>query len=178
MTQARYTVFETEWGFCGLAWNGKGVRALVLPDNKKSRTEKRIKELCPEALPGDPALVAEYTELIRAYFRGEPVEFEAELDLSWTTPFQNRVFQAMRRIPAGETWSYGYVAEQAGTSGAARAVGAANAGNRIPLFIPCHRVVKADGSPGGFSAAGGTKLKERLLELERQSLAAETAQRL
>ncbi|MFO8057216.1 MAG: methylated-DNA--[protein]-cysteine S-methyltransferase [bacterium] len=170
MTDIRYTVFETEWGPCALAWSRWGICALVLPAGSKSRPDRKIEELCPGAAPGDPSEVAEYTDMLQAYFRGEPVELRAKLDLSWATPFQSKVYRTLTRIPAGETWSYGYVADKAGVPGAARAVGAANAGNRVPLFIPCHRVVKADGATGGFSAPGGTKLKQKLLDLERNSI--------
>jgi len=169
MTEQRYTVFDTEWGFCGLAWTDKGLCALVLPERKQGLVKGRLQEFWPHASPGDQQEVAEYVELIRAYFRGEPVELTARLDLSWATPFQYRIYKTMTGIPAGETWSYGHLAAIAG-AGSARAVGTANARNRIPLFVPCHRVVKANGELGGFSASGGTGMKQKLLDLERQSL--------
>ncbi|MBC8120893.1 MAG: methylated-DNA--[protein]-cysteine S-methyltransferase, partial [Gemmatimonadaceae bacterium] len=78
--------------------------------------------------------------------------------------FQITVWQALTRIPFGETCSYGQLAVASGYPGAARAVGRANATNRIPLVIPCHRVIGADGSLSGFS--GGTHLKTKLLAFE------------
>jgi methylated-DNA-[protein]-cysteine S-methyltransferase len=80
------------------------------------------------------------------------------------TEFQKAVWRALLDIPFGQTRSYAQLAQAVGRPGAARAVGRANATNRIALVIPCHRVIGADGSLGGFS--GGVHLKERLLEFE------------
>ncbi len=85
------------------------------------------------------------------------------------TPFRRRVWEALRRIPPGETRSYLDIAREVGCA-AARAVGGANAANPIPILIPCHRVVAADGSLGGFSAADGQATKRYLLDLERRAL--------
>ncbi len=79
----------------------------------------------------------------------------------------------MRRIPFGETRSYGEIAAMVGRPGAARAVGRANSTNRLALVVPCHRVIGADGTPTGF--AGGIHLKTRLLAHERRVLAADGA---
>lgn len=98
-----------------------------------------------------------------AWFKGRPVEVPLRLE---GTPFMRRVYDVVRRIPAGETRSYGEVADEAGRPGAARAVGAAMAKNRICLFIPCHRVVGSSGL-GGWSGPGGLDQKRALLELER-----------
>jgi len=78
--------------------------------------------------------------------------------------FQGKVYEAVRRIPRGKVSSYGDIARHAGSPQAARAVGHAMAVNPFPLLIPCHRVVRADGSLGGFAA--GLSIKERLLKLE------------
>ena len=82
------------------------------------------------------------------------------------TPFARRVLAACRRIPYGQTLSYAELAAAAGSPGAARAVGSVMAQNRLPLLIPCHRVVGSRGKLGGFSAPGGLETKVRLLELE------------
>jgi methylated-DNA-[protein]-cysteine S-methyltransferase len=100
---------------------------------------------------------------VREYLAGRRREFDLPLEPSGT-PFQRRVWQALRRIPYGETRSYGEVAAELGQPGAARAVGRANATNPICLIVPCHRVIGADGSLTGF--AFGEDLKRRLLELE------------
>jgi methylated-DNA-[protein]-cysteine S-methyltransferase len=84
--------------------------------------------------------------------------------------WQKAVWMELTRIPFGETRSYGEIADSLGRPGAARAVGRANASNVLPVIVPCHRVIAADGTLGGFN--GGLHLKERLLEHERNVLAA------
>ena len=90
-----------------------------------------------------------------------------ELDLSSATPFQRAVWKKVREIPWGGTRSYGRVARDLGRPGAARAVGGALRRNPIPLLIPCHRVIRADGSAGGFSA--GREWKEFLIKFEGEN---------
>jgi methylated-DNA-[protein]-cysteine S-methyltransferase len=102
---------------------------------------------------------------IKAYFAGKPVSFDdVELDLSWMTGFQAAVAAALRAIPYGETVTYGELAAIAGHPNAQRAAGTFCAQNRFPLFIPCHRVVAADGL--GSYGSLGLSYKRRLLELE------------
>jgi methylated-DNA-[protein]-cysteine S-methyltransferase len=102
---------------------------------------------------------------IQAYFCGERVAFDdVELDLTWTTPFQRAVADALRRIPYGEIVTYGELAALAGHPNAQRAAGTFCAGNRFPLFVPCHRVVAADGL--GSYGSLGVEYKRRLLALE------------
>jgi len=104
---------------------------------------------------------------LRAYASGTPDDFrDVRVDPGAVTPFQRRVIACCRRIPLGSTASYGELAAKAGSPGAARAVGQCMAANRIPLVIPCHRVVASDGGLCGYSAAGGLAMKRRLLELE------------
>jgi methylated-DNA-[protein]-cysteine S-methyltransferase len=103
---------------------------------------------------------------IKAYFAGKPVSFhDVELDLSWMTGFQEAVAAALRAIPYGETVTYGELAAIAGHPNAQRAAGTFCAQNRFPLFIPCHRVVAANGL--GSYGSLGLSYKRRLLELER-----------
>jgi methylated-DNA-[protein]-cysteine S-methyltransferase len=102
---------------------------------------------------------------LRAYFAGERVSFEdVKLDLSWATPFQTGVADALQAIPYGETVTYGELAALAGHPNAQRAAGTFCARNRFPLFVPCHRVVAADGL--GSYGSLGLAYKRRLLELE------------
>ena len=83
------------------------------------------------------------------------------------TPFQQAVIERCRRIPRGETLSYGELAVAVGHPGAARAVGSVMATNRFPIIVPCHRVVAAGGAIGGFSAPDGINMKRRLLAPEQ-----------
>jgi methylated-DNA-[protein]-cysteine S-methyltransferase len=104
-------------------------------------------------------------EHLQAYFAGEPVTFDdVDLDFSWATPFQTGVADALRAIPFGETVTYGELAALAGHPNAQRAAGTFCARNRFPLFVPCHRVVAADGL--GSYGSLGLEYKRRLLELE------------
>ena len=98
------------------------------------------------------------------YFAGKKVSFRVPIDLSAGTIFQRKVWRALQAIPYGQTRSYAWVAKRIGQANAVRAVGAACGANPVPVIIPCHRVVRSDGSMGGFSA--GLEWKKRLLALE------------
>lgn len=100
---------------------------------------------------------------LAAYFAGTLTEFDLPL-APRGTPFQQRVWSALREIPYGATVSYRSIAERIGKPSAMRAVGAANGRNPIPILIPCHRVIAADGTMGGYS--GGLGRKDALLKLE------------
>ncbi len=109
----------------------------------------------------EPLLLA--TEQLEQYFAGERRRFELPLRMEGTT-FQKRVWAVLLTIPYGDAWTYGQVAETLGSPGAARAVGRANATNPLPLVVPCHRVIGADGTLTGFG--GGLSAKQWLLRFE------------
>ena len=120
----------------------------------------------PADLPetdGDPTLETAATQL-GEYFAGSRREFDVGLDLRGTD-FQKKAWVALADVPYGETRSYGEQAEAIGRPGAFRAVGAANGRNPIPVILPCHRIIGADGSLTGFG--GGLDSKRRLLDLEQ-----------
>ncbi len=112
----------------------------------------------------EPPLFAEAARQIAAYFARELTGFALPLEPEGT-PFQLAVWEALRAIPCGKTLSYGELARRIGKPTAVRAVGAANGRNPLPLVVPCHRVIGADGSLTGYH--GGLAIKERLLALER-----------
>jgi len=113
--------------------------------------------------PGSNRHIEQVEGELAEYFAGRRTEFDVPLEAPGTE-FQNRVWQALRRIPYGETRSYEQIARAIGKPTAVRAVGRANGSNRIPIVIPCHRVVRADGSLGGY---GGELWRKRyLLQLE------------
>lgn len=117
-------------------------------------------------VPGvSPPLVSIQKEL-RAYFEGTACNFATPVALTGT-PFQQRVWQALRQIPAGHPCSYQELAVRIGQPTATRAVGRANGANRLALVIPCHRVIAADGTLGGYG--GGTARKQWLLDHERRA---------
>lgn len=111
----------------------------------------------------EPAPCAQAVAQVRAYLRGERSAFDVPL-APRGTPFQRIVWEALQRIPYGTTTSYAALAEAIGRPRAIRAVGRANAQNPLPLVVPCHRVVGADGSLIGYG--GGVALKKKLLRLE------------
>jgi methylated-DNA-[protein]-cysteine S-methyltransferase len=104
------------------------------------------------------------TAQLQAYFRGRLQRFALQLAPEGT-PFQLAVWRQLREIPYGETISYGELARRIGNPRACRAVGLANGANPLPIVVPCHRVIGADGSLTGFG--GGLPIKQQLLELER-----------
>ena len=113
--------------------------------------------------PDEADALPEARAQVEGYFDGTRDAFDLPLAPEGSA-FQRRVWDALRAIPRGETRSYGQIARALGDRGAARAVGAANGANPIPLLIPCHRVVAADGTLGGFS--GSLAVKAALLAHE------------
>lgn len=116
---------------------------------------------------GPAALVRRLRAELDAYFAGELTKFTVPNRASGTA-WQHRVWDALARLPYGTTTSYGALARELGLPSASRAVGAANGRNPIPIIIPCHRVIGANGSLTGFG--GGMARKEHLLDLERGAL--------
>jgi methylated-DNA-[protein]-cysteine S-methyltransferase len=140
------------------AVDGWGAGELVLADELVAWHEFPSS---PGPERGGHALV----DRVRGYFAGSRDGFDdVELDLEWCTAFQRAAVEAMRAIPYGEVATYGEVAALAGRPNAQRAVGSVCASNRFALFVPCHRVVAADGL--GSYGSLGTGYKQRLLELE------------
>ncbi|HZU07143.1 MAG TPA: methylated-DNA--[protein]-cysteine S-methyltransferase [Chloroflexota bacterium] len=115
----------------------------------------------PDAAPLAPAV-----EELSEYFTGRRRQFSVPLDLVGGTAFDRRVWAAIAAIPYGETRTYSELAVAVGCPGGARAVGRACGRNPLPLFIPCHRVVRGDGALGGYG--GGVAVKAALLALERR----------
>lgn len=113
-----------------------------------------------------PAALAEAKLQLEEYFAGDRREFDLPL-AARGTEFQHRVWAELRRIPFGETISYGELATRIGKPTASRAVGAANGRNPLPVVVPCHRVIGSDGRLTGFG--GGLPTKQALLDLERRA---------
>ncbi len=105
---------------------------------------------------------------LNLYFNGKLKTFDFPVHFLTGTNFEQKVWRTLQKIPYGETRSYSWVAEKIGNPRAVRAVGGANRKNLIPIIVPCHRVINANGELGGYS--GGLSLKKKLLELEGVSL--------
>lgn len=164
-----FTVFDTAIGACALVWAETGIVGAFLPEADADALRARVLRRRPEAVEAaPPAPVAETVAGVVALMAGEKRDLaDAPLDLSAAPPFHRRVYDRVRRIPPGQTLTYGQVAEALGEPReAARAVGEAMGRNPIPILMPCHRVLGANGKPGGFSAPGGVETKLRMLQIE------------
>lgn len=143
--------YETPIGRVCIEENGSAITGLYF-DSERSGEEKET-----------PLLKEAYRQLTE-YFQKKRKSFDLPL-MPKGTDFQKKVWEALRAIPYGETRSYGEIARQIGNEKACRAVGGANNKNPIMIFIPCHRVIGADGSLTGFG--GGLPAKKYMLELEK-----------
>ena len=162
-----YALFRTPVGVCGIAWNETGIAALQLPERDEAAMHARMRERFRAVQAPASAEALQAIAQIDALLRGEPNDLATlALDMSSVPEFHQRVYAVARRIPPGQTLTYGDVARRLGSLGLARAVGQALGRNPFAIIVPCHRVLSANGAPGGFSAHGGVSLKRRLLELE------------
>ncbi len=165
-------IFSTSIGQCAVAWNENGIVRVELPCGSAAKTKARMVKFVPDAVVVNdpPATIASTIKRIQRHLIGECDDMrDVSVDFSGFTPFTRKVYRSLRNVKPGEVVTYGELARLAGAPRAARAVGRAMATNPIPLIIPCHRVLPADGSLGGFSAAEGPSLKARLLKIENSN---------
>lgn len=169
MMQPGFALFDTAIGRCAIAWAERGVTGVQLPEGTPMATRKRMALRFPGIVErAPPAAVQRAIDRIVTLLRGERSDLATiELDMQDLPPFQRRVYELARTIPAGSTLSYGEVASRIGASGAARAVGTALRKNPFSIVVPCHRVLAAGGKPGGFTANGGVETKLKMLSIER-----------
>ena len=139
-----------------------------LPEQTDHLTRARVARRFPQSLESTPPPFVQHAiEGIVALLTGEARDLtDVPLDLESVPAFHQRVYEVARLIKPGTTLSYGEVAARVGEPDSARAVGQALGRNPIPIIVPCHRVLAADGGTGGFSAPGGTATKLRLLAIE------------
>ncbi len=167
-SKAQFGFFKAPGGWCAAVWTTKGLSALILPQETKTAALRKLHEYLPP-MPGDfwnrpPQPVPEHfrTQILNALqgklFRSIPI------DISFLTPFQQRILRATCLIPWGEVRNYGWVARKAGSPRGFRAAGQALNRNTVPLFIPCHRVIGSGNRLGGYG--GGIDWKIRLLRNE------------
>jgi methylated-DNA-[protein]-cysteine S-methyltransferase len=171
----QYTLFDTAIGWAGLAWSDKGLVGAHLPEREADTVRRSFLRRFPEAVEGEaPEALAAVIAGIRALMRGEKADLsDAALDLERVPAFNAQVYEIARRIPPGETLTYGEIAVRLGDRLLARDVGAALGQNPWPIVVPCHRVTAAGGKLGGFSARGGARTKLRLLAIEGAPAAAQ-----
>ncbi len=151
-----------------------GLELLEFVDRRALETELRALRgrLGAAIVPGDHPILRRTAVQLREYFEGRRRTFDIPL-MQRGSPFQTAVWTALREIPYGETRSYTDVARQVGSPSAVRAIGRVNGQNRIAIVVPCHRVIRADGSLCGYG--GGKWRKQWLLEHERHQRAAPAA---
>jgi methylated-DNA-[protein]-cysteine S-methyltransferase len=182
-------VFRSQLGWMGLIAAGPAVRQFTFghPTAAAAKAALKNAQQClpvqePEPstprkmVPGGAIRPAPHPSIktlvhrLQAFALGQSDDFrDVHIELGPLSEFQRRVLRRCRQIPYGHTISYAKLAAQAGCPGAARAAGNCMAANRIPLMIPCHRVVRSDGQPGAYSAPGGSRTKRRLLALEAKN---------
>ena len=155
------TCLDTPIGAIRMTSEGTSLTGIDLEGERHGRGARADERRRDDAEP-----FARAKEQLAAYFRGELTRFDLPLAPDGT-PFQREVWEELRRIPYGTTVSYGEVARRIGRPNASRAVGLANGRNPLPIVVPCHRVIGADGSLTGYG--GGLPRKRALLDLEAQA---------
>ncbi|NUM48311.1 MAG: methylated-DNA--[protein]-cysteine S-methyltransferase [Anaerolineales bacterium] len=156
----------TPLGPVNVAWTANGVVAIEIGGDQETfaaQIGQRLGDVPTFVETGAPRTQVE------EYLTGQRTMFDLDIDWALCTPFQRQVLEHQLAIPYGETRTYGQLAAQIGKPQAARAVGRAGATNPIPLIIPCHRVLGADGSLRGYGAPGGVQTKAWLLALENRT---------
>jgi len=162
-----YFVFKTPYGWVSILGSPAGLQSTTLPQpSEKAAIASLGKDI--SKITFSTGLFSDLVKRFQSYFSGKKVDFQDTLDYSGFTPFQHAVWEAARRIPYGQTRSYGWVAQQMGKPNAARAVGQALGRNPFSIIVPCHRVLAGDGCLGGFS--GGLEIKKTLLKLEKTAI--------
>jgi len=163
MAQLTYTCLPSPVGLIGMAATEGGICRLdlnVVPVQFSKKLEKLYRCLPVE----DETRFADIKHALDGYFSGTVTKFDIDIEWKEGTEFQRRVWQTLLMIPYGRVESYAWVAKQVGRPKAVRAVGQANGRNPVAIIVPCHRVVRADGTIGGFGS--GIEIKKELLRRE------------
>ncbi len=160
----KYSIFKTSLGYMGVVVSSKGLNLILLPRQDQEEIKRELKKHYAVDLLRDEEGLSGIRGKMRDYLGGKKVFFREDLDVGGATPFEMRVWDTVYGIPYGEVRSYDWVAKQVGNPKEVRAVGQALKRNRLPIIIPCHRVINKSGDLGGFS--GGVELKRKLLSIE------------
>lgn len=161
----RAMIFNSPWGWMGIAESSKGIQAIVLPKRSKRAVESDLRAQSKEPLQQEESAQLEAArDQLLDYLAGRRNAFDVPIDLSQGTSFQRKVWRTLQQVPYGKLRSYQWIALRVGGRRYARAVGNAVGANPLPIVVPCHRIVAHDASLGGFS--GGLSMKRKLLSLE------------
>lgn len=173
-SEASYCLFRTAIGTCGVAWGGRGLLSVQLPEADDEATRAKLLARLPGAREARAAGDAKQAiDAMRAHLAGDLRALdEVAIDDSACPAFHRRVYTELRRVLPGETIGYGELAARVGSPGAARAVGQAVGKNPFPIVVPCQRVLASGAKAGGFSAHGGVRTKQKMLAIEGVTLGA------
>lgn len=173
--QTRFTLFPTPIGQCGIAWADERIVATQLPEASDPLTAKRVSIRASGAIEGTPPLfVEDAIAAIQSLLSGsrQDLTFIA-CDFTALDALQVKIYEATRRVQPGDTRTYGEIAAELGNRQLAQAVGQAMGRNPLPIIVPCHRILGANGKLTGFSAGGGKETKLRMLQIEGAPIGAE-----
>lgn len=159
----KYAFFESQIGTISLASRNKKIIALDIQSKNVYEVKKHLSSLYPDGHESELSFKT-IKLLLDKYLKGKKVDFDVDIDISGESQFTQKVLRELKKIPYGEVRSYLWIGKQVGHVMGARAVGQAVKRNPIPIIIPCHRVIREDGSLGGFSL--GIEIKKRLLAIE------------
>ncbi len=165
-----FTTFSSPLGLIGIASTKKGLCRVKVGLANESDFKDSLQADYGRHPIKKPKALANVRSQMEMYFAGKCKKFTCPLDLSAGTDFQQQVWNKLLAIPYGKTWSYKCLAGAVKRPNANRAAGNANGKNRIPIIVPCHRVIRKNGGLGGYT--GGTHIKQFLLDLEKENHAA------
>lgn len=161
----RFRVFDTAIGWFALGWTEAGISRVFLPGAEPEWLRERLG--AQHGIEDDAGQGAVVARIVAYAEGGEDAFQDLALDLSAVPELNRRIYEHIRRLGWGETTTYGAIARWLGDVAMSRTVGTAMGQNPIPLIVPCHRVLAADGRTGGFSSPGGVRAKMEMLALER-----------
>ena len=169
------TLFETPYGWMGLERNRSGLTHSTIPYPDKRDCEKEISKW-PSTSKAPEDIFSEYKKLLNQYFSGNHIDLsDIPLDYSGSTLFFQDAWRACLLIPFGETRSYKWIAGKALRPNAYRAAGRAMSNNKLPIVVPCHRVIGSNGKLTGYKGTNRKlDLKAQLLQLESDTVAKNT----
>lgn len=170
ITSRRHTIFKTRVGWMAIQGSNKGITRTCLPELTNDQCVSKINSWNIASIQDD-LFLKDQTQKIQSYFDGDFVDLNSiVIDTRNTIPFFETAWRYCRSIPIGETRTYKWLATNCGNSKASRYAGRAMAKNKLPIIIPCHRVIGSDGTLKGFGGSNPRlNLKSWLLDLERSA---------
>ena len=162
-----FSAFTTAWGPVGVIANQAGITRVILPAYQMDDLLGLLQWEHPNAKRCDE-IFTDFIEQARSFFNAKPADFsDIALDLPSEDTFYGTIYRAARKIEYGQTVSYLELAKKISKPESVRALATGLGKNPTPLIVPCHRIIYSSGKIGGFSAAGGVPLKQRMIDLEK-----------